>query len=309
MGIDIYKNVSSISDSELKELCNRVLEFHMFNDIGVVLNKDIHMEFHRIYGLGDNTPEQFYEFCKSYNKHVTSRDISDFSLNNVTLDKKIGSSKFLGVYKNSNNRWESVISFHGKQIRIGSFLTQFRAAKAYNEKAIELFGDNARINNLSDMSDYWVYEDSYYHFKNKGTSVYTGVNFSGGGWRYEIWEDNVGKIYSGSAKTELQSAYLYNLKKKELLGEDSIVNFLTFEEEQEAKESLRFNYEYYEHKKNGKTIYTNIDKANNKWGIRFRLNGKFTSFDYKYPTDKEAAIAYNNYVLSNNLKKKLNKIV
>ncbi len=35
---------------------------------GIVLNADIHRKFHSIYGYGDNTKEQFEEFCKQFKK-------------------------------------------------------------------------------------------------------------------------------------------------------------------------------------------------------------------------------------------------
>ena len=38
------------------------------------------------------------------------------------------------------------IPFNGKSIYIGKFKNEIDAAKAYNAKAIELYGDKARLN-------------------------------------------------------------------------------------------------------------------------------------------------------------------
>jgi len=45
-------------------------------------------------------------------------------------------------------RWVARIKANGKNILIGRFLTEEEAAQAYNEKAIELFGEFAKINQL-----------------------------------------------------------------------------------------------------------------------------------------------------------------
>jgi hypothetical protein len=59
-------------------------------------------------------------------------------------NKKI--SKYKGVSKSLNKYWRSYIYLNGKQINIGSFKTEIEAAQAYNKKAIELFGEFARLN-------------------------------------------------------------------------------------------------------------------------------------------------------------------
>lgn len=58
-----------------------------------------------------------------------------------------GSSKFKGVsYWTKANKWEARITFKRKTIRIGLFLDEISAAKAYNEKAKELHGEFAVLN-------------------------------------------------------------------------------------------------------------------------------------------------------------------
>jgi len=62
---------------------------------------------------------------------------------------RISNNKYKGV----TNRWktkkyESSIKFNGKLIHLGTFATPEEAAIAYNEMAIKLFGDFAKLNAL-----------------------------------------------------------------------------------------------------------------------------------------------------------------
>jgi len=52
---------------------------------------------------------------------------------------------YKGVHKNKT-KWRAVISQYGKYKHIGNFDTQIEAAKAYDSKAIELFGEFAYLN-------------------------------------------------------------------------------------------------------------------------------------------------------------------
>ena len=57
------------------------------------------------------------------------------------------SSPYRGVRKASNvERWEAAIGYNYRFIHLGSFLTQEEAARAYDAKAIELYGEFASTN-------------------------------------------------------------------------------------------------------------------------------------------------------------------
>ena len=68
--------------------------------------------------------------------------------------KKIKSttSRFVGVHFKDASRWCAKIQYRGKSIYIASFSVnmyhdaEIRAALAYDEKALELYGENARLN-------------------------------------------------------------------------------------------------------------------------------------------------------------------
>lgn len=56
-------------------------------------------------------------------------------------------SKFKGVsWMKKNKRWKAHIHLKGKQIHLGCFKNEDDAARAYDTKAIELFGEFARLN-------------------------------------------------------------------------------------------------------------------------------------------------------------------
>jgi len=58
------------------------------------------------------------------------------------------SSKYLGVSFRPAH-YKARIKFDGKTINIGEYKTEGEAAKAYNEYAKKLFGDKAKLNELS----------------------------------------------------------------------------------------------------------------------------------------------------------------
>jgi hypothetical protein len=66
------------------------------------------------------------------------------------MNKKPGlnfTSKYKGVYWNRDkNKWRSRVNVNGKAKHIGYFTSEIEAAKAYNKKAFELYGEYAWLN-------------------------------------------------------------------------------------------------------------------------------------------------------------------
>lgn len=62
-------------------------------------------------------------------------------------DKKTSKHKGVCWYK-PYKKWRSRINYNKKEINIGYFKTEKEASKAYNKKAIELFGSFAYINKI-----------------------------------------------------------------------------------------------------------------------------------------------------------------
>ena len=50
------------------------------------------------------------------------------------------------------NKWRARITINGKTMHLGLFASAIEAARAYNEKAKELFGDFANLNEVNHVS-------------------------------------------------------------------------------------------------------------------------------------------------------------
>lgn len=66
VGLEIKDTIEDYSENEIKKLVKVFNELHFKYGLGVPLSKDIHKLFHIIYGLNNNTKEQFEEFKKRY---------------------------------------------------------------------------------------------------------------------------------------------------------------------------------------------------------------------------------------------------
>lgn len=91
-----------------------------------------------------------------------SRDISDNRRENLRIcnhrenllnsKSERGISSYKGVQFNKrHNKWTASITFMGKTFRIGTFTDEIEAAKAYDKKAKELFGEFAYLNFPDDV--------------------------------------------------------------------------------------------------------------------------------------------------------------
>lgn len=60
--IKLKEIISEYSDIELKTLENECIRLHEKYGLGVCLCREEHESFHKQYGYGNNTPEQYYEF-------------------------------------------------------------------------------------------------------------------------------------------------------------------------------------------------------------------------------------------------------
>lgn len=71
----------------------------------------------------------------------------EYRSRSVASRKRRSSSKlgYTGVYK-ENNRYRAVISVNRRSVHIGMFATAEEAARAYNAKSIELYGDKGKLN-------------------------------------------------------------------------------------------------------------------------------------------------------------------
>lgn len=72
--------------------------------------------------------------------------------NQFNQRKTRGVSKYKGVswYKNYK-KWMAKIKFNGRTYNLGYFNTEIQAAKAYDEKAKEIFGEFANLNKVFNL--------------------------------------------------------------------------------------------------------------------------------------------------------------
>lgn len=78
-------------------------------------------------------------FCKE-NLRIATRQ------QQMANSKPQGLRDFKGTRLTASKRWNARVKFNGKQVHIGNFDTEEQAARAYDRKAKELFGEFALLN-------------------------------------------------------------------------------------------------------------------------------------------------------------------
>lgn len=136
----------------------------------------------------------------------------------------IGSSQYRGVqYHPRTKRWKAMIMARQKVIHLGYFDEEIDAARAYDQAALEHFGEHARLNfpidNLASASQLNRRE-------RPRTSQYRGVGQAkaSGRWRASIYV-NRQRIHLGYYATELAAAQAYDEAALTYYGAQAILNF------------------------------------------------------------------------------------
>ena len=108
--------------------------------------KDIKM--HRlIMGVTDPSKIIDHRDNNGLNNQRSNLRLCTLSQNQHNRQSNIGASKFKGVWK-SKNRWRAEIVSDGTKKRLGSYIKEEEAAKAYNEAALKYHGEFARLNQI-----------------------------------------------------------------------------------------------------------------------------------------------------------------
>ncbi len=120
-----------------------------------------HKDYNTFYAMRKDKKKSVYMHCEILNsKGIDHTDGN--GLNNQKSNLRICtiaqngynqrkqsdcSSKYKGVYWNKRlNKWQTQITFNGKRMYLGLFIDETEAGKAYDVKAIELFGAFAGLN-------------------------------------------------------------------------------------------------------------------------------------------------------------------
>jgi hypothetical protein len=179
-------------------------------------------------------------------------------------------SKYKGVHFNGIS-WVARIKLDGEQQTIGHYATEDEAGKAYDEKAIELFGEFAYLNGIS--------EDIVpVPLKKGATSEYRGVIAWKGKWRA-----GCNQIHLGTFEDEIEAADAYNKKAREVFGPLAILNEIP---EDWTPKPKKYRGVYYRGKGSGENYEANVYEK--------LPNGKHKGhYCGKFSTAEEAAMAYN----------------
>jgi|ETNvirnome_6_100_1030635.scaffolds.fasta_scaffold02407_3 hypothetical protein len=137
--------------------------------------------------------------------------------------RKNTTSQYKGVYKpSSSNSWIARLRTGGEQAHIGSFTCEEQAARAYDRKALELWGEYAYTN--FPKEDYLL-DNRKQDYRKKTSSQYRGVTWHKGGKKWQAATRHDGKnIYLGHFTCEKEAARAYNKKAIELRGEYALLN-------------------------------------------------------------------------------------
>ena len=224
------------------------------------------------------------------------------------------SSQYVGVSRNKSvkygNKWKSAICYCKKQYSLGGYFdTEEEAAYAYDAKAIELYGPDAKRNFPELTPEELAKKISQIKTRDKSkqgvicnfrlpkSSQYVGVSYYKNSKTDKKWSAGIrygGKHYSlGCFALEKEAAYMYDAKAIELYGPDAKRNFpdLTMEELTEKVNKIKLSKQ---EAKTSKYIGVNRikrKKSNKIWVVYIKHQKKRYCLGYFY-TEEEAAHAY-----------------
>lgn len=233
------------------------------------------------------------------------------------------SSRFRGVYWDKRGqRWVAKITINDRPIRVGSFRSELAAAAAYNDKALELFGNHAGLNDLTGDTErkrvaIERYTDgslpiptripmpiirtpTYRIGKAKAdkrtASLFRGVFKQGNGWQAAIMI-NRQQIYLGFFDTQRDAAHAYNEAAIKHHGERALLNDLSAiapEDDPPIRTPQHSRYKG-----------VGWHKKQRKWNAYAFVDGTQVSIG-SFGSELEAARARDAYVREHGLKLKIN---
>lgn len=143
------------------------------------------------------------------------------SQNNWNSKNPYGESRFKGVSRSSSklNPWRAAICQNNQRIEIGIFADEESAALAYNEHAIQLFGEFASLNEVCEVP-------KKRHHANRRTGFYGVIPNRYGTFDVRVWLIGQGRAISGGVyRTAEEGARAYDRIKFEMYGTNAKFNF------------------------------------------------------------------------------------
>ena len=88
------------------------------------------------------------------NRKDNLREVTPSQNSQNQRSRKNSSSQYKGVHwYTQTNRWRAKLKHRSKSIHVGYFACEHQAALAYNEKALELWGENALLNEVKTQEE------------------------------------------------------------------------------------------------------------------------------------------------------------
>jgi len=227
---------------------------------------------------------------KKVDEHIDSEietKIKNLKLKGISIKKnKKGKIKYQATFKHNN-----------KSIFCGYFDTRIEAGLAYNKKAIEICGEDAKINIIpEEILNYINIKSPRPIIPDSFKSKYLGVKIRNNRYRSVI--NFQGKeIYLGTYDTEIEAAMAYNKKLIELYGEHYRKNQINIFSDEILKQYSNFQINVNNKPKENKIKkYIGITYQNNKFNSRFNFNKK-SYYVGRFNSELEAVKAYNKKAL------------
>jgi hypothetical protein len=148
--ITLDENSLKLYQSKTWSIAKNGNNFYLYHTKRISKTKTITTKFHR--ELLDLTDKNLV--CDHVNGDGLDNRLENLRKctvqeNSQNRRKTYGSSKYLGVtYHKPSKKWYAQIETNKKCFFLGSYSTQEEAARAYNKKALELFGTFAKLNEV-----------------------------------------------------------------------------------------------------------------------------------------------------------------
>lgn len=234
--------------------------------------------------------------------HISKTARKNIGLSKIGTKKRGAKSKYHGVsYKENRNVFDCHIRVNGKQVYLGCFDDEISAAYAYDIAVLKYHNGGLQMN--FNESERLKLKDRVH--KRNGTaqtSKYIGVFYDK---KYKSYRTSIRVnkklIHLGSFSDEVSAAYAYDI----YVIENNLQRKMNFSENQRISLKSSIGAKY---KPKSKYIGVSYRGRDNKWRSYIRVDGKHIELKQSN-TEIEAAKIYNDYVIKNNLNRKLNEIL
>jgi hypothetical protein len=218
------------------------------------------------------------------------------------LEIKIKNLKTIGVSRTKNRKgeikYEARVTFKNKKMSVGRFENKIEAALAYNKKVLEICGDKAKLNIIpDDILNSITIKQPLPIIPNTFKSKYYGIRIVNNRYRSNVYFQ-AKEYYCGTYDTEIEAALAYNIKIKELYGDNYKQNKINVFSDDILKEYSNFKIQKIDKQNDPNKIkkYIGVSYQDNKFNARFTFNKK-TYYIGRFDTELEAVKAYNKKAL------------